>query len=128
MRVCCSLSPPTHAAIKTATTEYFSFGFFCANRMNSSVITATCLRQSVVPLPYSLSPWRRGGGRGEEEERRGGGEKGEGEEEEEGEGEGERRRGYNIIRRMERTTQQLVFSFSTSCKFHIASDKHLHNP
>ena len=28
--------------------------------MNSSVIRATWPRQSVVPLPYSLSPWRRG--------------------------------------------------------------------
>ena len=51
--------------------------------MNSSVISATCPRQSVVPLPYSLSPW--GGGRREEERR----ERGEGEEREErGGGEG----------------------------------------
>ena len=46
--------------------------------MNSSVIRATCPRQSVVPLPYSSSPWRRGGGEGEGEE-----------EEKEGEGEEE---------------------------------------
>ena len=51
--------PSTHAAIKTATTEYFRFGFFCANWMNSSVIRVTWPRQSVVPLPYSLSPWVR---------------------------------------------------------------------
>jgi len=44
--------------------------------MNSSVIRATCPRQSVVPLPYSLSPWRRGGGEKERE-----GEEEEGEEE-----------------------------------------------
>ena len=51
--------------------------------MNSSVIRATCPRLSVVPLPYSLSPWRKEGEKGEEE---GGGEEG-GEGEEEGEGE-----------------------------------------
>ena len=68
--------------------------------MNSSVIRATCPRQSVVPLPYSLSPWRRGGGGG-------GGEEGE----EEGEGEGERRRGqvtnpYTSLAVREDTTRE----------------------
>ena len=38
--------------------------------MNSSVIRATWPRQSVVPLPYSLSPWTRGVGEGEGRRRR----------------------------------------------------------
>ena len=46
----------TYAAMNTATTLYFSFGLFSASWIKSSVIKATCPKQSVVPRPCNLSP------------------------------------------------------------------------
>lgn len=46
----------TYAAMNTATTLHFSFGFLSASWIKSSVIRATWPRQSVVPRPCNLSP------------------------------------------------------------------------